>query len=91
MPEKLNSEIAVIGIDIGKNSFHIVGQDRRGALVLRQKWSRGQVEVRLAWKHWRKPQRHRDGQPRRALARGAPSHPQAGTKERSPGTDKGTA
>jgi hypothetical protein len=36
-----NSKIAVIGIDIGKNSFHIVGQDRRGALVLRQKWSRG--------------------------------------------------
>jgi transposase len=38
----------VIGIDIGKNSFHIVGQDRRGALVLRQKWSRGQVKARLA-------------------------------------------
>ena len=48
MCEKLNSKIAVIGIDIGKNSFHIVGQDRRGALVLRQKWSRGQVEARLA-------------------------------------------
>ena len=44
MLQKLNSEIAVIGIDIGKNSFHIVGQDRRGVLVLRQKWSRGQVE-----------------------------------------------
>src|ERR671915_702051 len=48
MSEKFNSEIAVIGIDIGKNSFHIVGQDRRGALVLKQKWSRGQVEARLA-------------------------------------------
>ena len=48
MSQKLNSEVAVIGIDIGKNSFHIVGQDRRGALVLRQKWSRGQVEARLA-------------------------------------------
>jgi hypothetical protein len=48
MSERLNSKIAVIGIDIGKNSFHIVGQDRRGALVLRQKWSRGQVEARLA-------------------------------------------
>ena len=48
MSEKFNSESAVIGIDIGKNSFHIVGQDRRGALVLRQKWSRGQVEARLA-------------------------------------------
>jgi hypothetical protein len=48
MSQKLNSEVAVIGIDIGKNSFRIVGQDRRGALVLRQKWSRGQVEARLA-------------------------------------------
>ena len=38
----------VIGIDIGKNSFHVVGQDRRGAIVLRQKWSRGQMEARLA-------------------------------------------
>ncbi|MGY3363304.1 transposase [Bradyrhizobium sp. GM2.4] len=34
--------------DIGKNSFHVVGHDARGAIVLRQKWSRGQVEVRLA-------------------------------------------
>ena len=48
MLQKLNCEIAVIGIDIGKNSFHIVGQDQRGAIVLRQKWSRGQVESRLA-------------------------------------------
>ena len=43
-----SSQIAVIGIDIGKNSFHIVGLDKRGAIVLRQKWSRGQVEARLA-------------------------------------------
>ena len=40
--------VAVIGIDIGKNSFHIVGHDERGAIVLRQKWSRGQVEARFA-------------------------------------------
>src|SRR5262249_28844418 len=40
--------IPVIGIDIGKNSFHVVGLDDRGAIVLRQKWSRGQIEVRLA-------------------------------------------
>ena len=44
----LDSRIAAIGIDIGKNAFHVVGQDGRGALVLRQKWSRGQVEARLA-------------------------------------------
>ena len=42
------SAIAVIGIDIGKNSFHVVGLDGRGAIVLRQKWSRGQVETRFA-------------------------------------------
>ena len=48
MSHKLNSAIAVIGIDIGKNSFHVVEQDQRGEIVLRQKWSRGQVEVRLA-------------------------------------------
>jgi transposase len=46
--QKLESTIAVIGIDIGKNSFHIVGHDERGAIVLRQKWSRGQVEARFA-------------------------------------------
>src|SRR6266496_179250 len=48
MSQKLDSTIAVIGIDIGKNSFHLVGLDKRGAIVLRQKWSRGQVEARLA-------------------------------------------
>src|SRR3981189_1301924 len=48
MSQKLDTSPAVIGIDIGKNSFHIVGQNQRGAIVLRQKWSRGQVETRLA-------------------------------------------
>ena len=32
MSKKLESAIAVIGIDIGKNSFHVVGHDERGAL-----------------------------------------------------------
>ena len=48
MSQSLNSSVAVIGIDIGKNSFHVVGLDDRGAIVLRQKCSRGQVEARLA-------------------------------------------
>ncbi len=48
MSQKLDASPAAIGIDIGKNSFHIVGQNQRGAIVLRQKWSRGQVEARLA-------------------------------------------
>ena len=47
-PHNLNSTITVIGIDIGKNSFHVVGLDVRGGIVLRQKWSRSQVEARLA-------------------------------------------
>src|SRR3984957_3351022 len=47
MSRKLESAIAVVGIDIGKNSFHVVGHDARGAIVLRQKWSRGQVAARL--------------------------------------------
>jgi len=48
MSNKSNPTVATMGIDIGKNSFHVVGLDRRGAIVLRQKWSRGQVEARLA-------------------------------------------
>src|SRR6202167_1426467 len=48
MSQTLKAAIAVVGIDIGKNSFHVVGLDQRGAIVLRQKWSRGQVEARFA-------------------------------------------
>ena len=31
MSQKLDTSPAVIGIDIGKNSFHIIGQNRRGS------------------------------------------------------------
>jgi transposase len=48
MSRTLKAAIAVVGIDIGKNSFHVVGLDQRGVIVLRQKWSRGQVEARFA-------------------------------------------
>jgi transposase len=48
MSQKLDTSPAAIDIDIGKNSFHIVGQNQRGTIVLRQKWLRGQVEARLA-------------------------------------------
>ena len=37
MSQTPNTAIAVIGIDIGKNSFHVVGHDARGA-----KWRAGQ-------------------------------------------------
>ena len=58
MSQTPNTAIAVIGIDIGKNSFHVVGHDARGAIVLRQKWSRGRWKrgsriyrrVGLAWR-----------------------------------------
>jgi transposase len=48
MSNKSTATVATMGIDIGKNSFHVIGLDERGAIVLRQKWSRGQVEARLA-------------------------------------------
>ena len=48
MSQNPSSATTVIGIDIGKNSFHVVGLDDRGAIILRQKWSRGQIEARLA-------------------------------------------
>jgi transposase len=48
MSSRKTGQIAVIGIDVGKNSFHIVGLDKWGAIILRQKWSRSQVEARFA-------------------------------------------
>jgi transposase len=45
MPKTASAQIAVIAIDIGKNAFHVVGHDSRGAIILRQS---GQVEARLA-------------------------------------------
>ena len=35
MSETAHTAIAVVGIDIGKNSFYVVGLDGRGAIVLR--------------------------------------------------------
>jgi transposase len=42
-----NSNPAVIGIDIGKNTFHLIGLDAAGNIVLRRKLSRRQLMVRL--------------------------------------------
>jgi hypothetical protein len=38
MSQTLKTATAVVGIDIGKNSFHVVGLDPPGAIVLHQKW-----------------------------------------------------
>src|ERR1700746_2492779 len=48
MSQQINARVAVAGIDIRKNSFHVVGQNTRGEIVLRQNWSRSQVEARFA-------------------------------------------
>jgi len=48
MSQILNAAIAWLVSISEKNSFHIVGHNKRGAIVLRQKWSRGQVEARFA-------------------------------------------
>jgi transposase len=42
-----SAAIATLGVDIGKKPFHLVGLDTRGAIVLRERLSRAQVEVRL--------------------------------------------
>ena len=46
--QKSSDAVATIGIDIGKNTFHLVGLDKRGAIVLWIKVSRSQLERRLA-------------------------------------------
>jgi hypothetical protein len=50
MPHKINQleAVATLGIGIGKNTFHLVGFDRKGAIALRQRLSRSQVLARLA-------------------------------------------
>src|SRR5512134_2571380 len=48
MPRQCKDTVAVLGIDIGKNCFHLIGLNERGAIILRVKLSRRQLEVRLA-------------------------------------------
>lgn len=45
--EKLTADVSVIGIDIGKNTFHLIGQSRRGKIVMRARLSRSQLMERL--------------------------------------------
>ena len=47
MSNKSNLSVATMGIDIGTNASHVVGLDWRGAIVLRQRWPRSQLEARL--------------------------------------------
>jgi hypothetical protein len=45
--QRLANPIATIGLDIGKNTFHLVGLDKRGAIAMRFKVSRSQLIRRL--------------------------------------------
>ena len=47
MPSKLNAVAVSIGIDPGKNTFHLIGLDARGGIVLREKVARSRVVARL--------------------------------------------
>src|SRR5260370_9143730 len=47
-PKSAPPPVSTIGIDLGKNSFHLVGLDQRGAIVWQLKCSRAQLERRLA-------------------------------------------
>ena len=40
--------VTATGIDMGKNTLHMVGLDTRGTIVLREKVSRGRITSRLA-------------------------------------------
>src|SRR3974377_1310050 len=40
--------VTTIGIDLGKTTLHMVGLDSCGAIVLREKVSRGRIASRLA-------------------------------------------
>ena len=40
--------VTTIGMDMGKNTLHMIGIDSRGAIVMREKVSRGHVTSRLA-------------------------------------------
>ena len=46
--QSASSTVATIGIDIGKNTFHLVGLDQRGNIVFQLKTSREQLGRRLA-------------------------------------------
>jgi transposase len=48
LARKATEQVTTIGIDIGKNTFHLIGLDAEGNIALRRKLSRSQVMVRLA-------------------------------------------
>jgi hypothetical protein len=45
--QRSSDPVATIDLDIGKNTFHLVGLDKRGAIAMRIKVSRNQLVRRL--------------------------------------------
>ena len=44
MSQKTNAVVVrTIGIDTGKNTFHLIGLDEHGTIVLREKLARGRI------------------------------------------------
>jgi hypothetical protein len=49
MSQKTNAvAVRTIGIDTGKNTFHLIGLGQRGTILLREKLARGRIGGRLA-------------------------------------------
>ena len=43
-----DSKIAVIGIDLGKNTFHVIGLDKRGKIIFKRKFTRTALDTWFA-------------------------------------------
>ena len=43
-----DSKIAVIGIDLGKNTFHVIGLDKHGKIIFKRKFTRSALEAWFA-------------------------------------------
>ena len=43
-----NDIVTTIGVDLGKNIFHLIGMNPRGAVIFRERLSRARLPRRLA-------------------------------------------
>jgi hypothetical protein len=60
MSNKSIATIATLGIHIGKSSFHVVGLDRRGAIVLRARFVACPDRIRVCTPPLARPLSHID-------------------------------
>ena len=45
---RYDESVATIGMDLGKNSFHLIGVDARGKVIMREKLTRGRLDRYMA-------------------------------------------